>query len=317
MFDSTKRAASTIGLALSLIGGATLGAHAGETDATATAKANFEAVQKENLERFSKMKAEQEARLAEQRDAWRDNMARLRAKQKAALAEAQEKTILKTNQALSAQEFFKSHGKTAEQPAKAAAAKAPAVKKTVKTAAKPTASKQKAEKQAAKKVPAKPVAAKPAAKEQAAKSAEKKPAASKKAAVTIPTRKPVSRQAARSEFDHLIAKYAAEEGVPLKLAHAVVMVESTYRAHVTGRAGEIGLMQLKPATARLMGYKGSAKGLYHPATNLKYGMKYLGKARRLAKGSLCGTILRYNAGHGAKRMNPVSANYCKKVQKHI
>jgi soluble lytic murein transglycosylase-like protein len=31
-------------------------------------------------------------------------------------------------------------------------------------------------------------------------------------------------------------------------------------------------------------------------------------------GTTCGTILRYNAGHGAKRMNPISARYCRRVR---
>jgi soluble lytic murein transglycosylase-like protein len=46
-------------------------------------------------------------------------------------------------------------------------------------------------------------------------------------------------------------------------------------------------------------------------------MKYLAKAHELAGGDTCGTILRYNAGHGARRMNPVSAAYCSKVKRHI
>ena len=63
-------------------------------------------------------------------------------------------------------------------------------------------------------------------------------------------------------------------------------------------------MQIKPATARMMGYRGSAKGLYNPDTNIKYGMKYLAKAHKLGGGTTCGTILKYNAGHGAKRYEP-------------
>ncbi|MCB1492189.1 MAG: lytic transglycosylase domain-containing protein, partial [Rhodobiaceae bacterium] len=78
-------------------------------------------------------------------------------------------------------------------------------------------------------------------------------------------------------------------------------------------AGEIGLMQIKPSTARMMGYRGSAKGLYNPETNIKYGMMYLAMAHKLGGGSTCGTILKYNAGHAAKRMNPVSKRYCGKV----
>ena len=74
-------------------------------------------------------------------------------------------------------------------------------------------------------------------------------------------------------------------------------------------------MQLRMATARMVGYSGSRKGLYDPETNIKYGMKYLGKAHELGGGSTCGTILKYNAGHGAKRMNPISQQYCNKVRK--
>ncbi|MEQ8306593.1 MAG: transglycosylase SLT domain-containing protein [Hoeflea sp.] len=111
----------------------------------------------------------------------------------------------------------------------------------------------------------------------------------------------------------LISKYAKSNGVPEALAHAVVSVESNYRANARGAAGEIGLMQIKPATARMMGYRGSAKGLYDPETNIKYGMLYLAKAHQLGGGSTCGTILKYNAGHAAKRMNPVSKRYCGKI----
>ena len=67
----------------------------------------------------------------------------------------------------------------------------------------------------------------------------------------------------------------------------------------------------------MMGYSGSKTGLFDPETNIKFGMKYLGKAQRLGDGTTCGTILKYNAGHAAKRMNPVSRNYCNKVKRHI
>lgn len=111
----------------------------------------------------------------------------------------------------------------------------------------------------------------------------------------------------------IISKHARAHGVPEALAHAVVRVESNFRASATGAAGEIGLMQLKLATARMVGYTGSAKALYDPETNIKYGMKYLAMAQSLGDGSTCGTILKYNAGHAAKSMNPISRNYCNKV----
>jgi soluble lytic murein transglycosylase-like protein len=120
-----------------------------------------------------------------------------------------------------------------------------------------------------------------------------------------------------ASYSGLIQSYAKAYGVPVDLAHAVVRVESNFNPKARGSAGEIGLMQIKPATARMMGYRGGAKGLYDPETNIKFGMKYLAMAHDLSGGTTCGTILKYNAGHGAKRMNPVSKRYCGKVQSII
>jgi soluble lytic murein transglycosylase-like protein len=111
-------------------------------------------------------------------------------------------------------------------------------------------------------------------------------------------------------YSALISKYANQYDVPVALATAVIRVESNFNPMARGTHGEIGLMQIKPATARMMGYSGSAKGLFDPETNIKYGMKYLAAAHDLGGGQTCNTILKYNAGHGATRMNPVSKSYC-------
>lgn len=121
----------------------------------------------------------------------------------------------------------------------------------------------------------------------------------------------------KDRYKPIIEKYATQNGIPIELAHAVITVESNYKPYSLGRAGEVGLMQIKPATAKLMGYDGSATGLFDPETNIKFGMKYLGKARKLGDGTTCGTILKYNAGHAAKRMNPTSRDYCEKVKRHL
>ncbi|MBY5623183.1 lytic transglycosylase domain-containing protein [Rhizobium leguminosarum] len=116
-----------------------------------------------------------------------------------------------------------------------------------------------------------------------------------------------------NSYSVLISKYAHEYDVPVALATAVIRIESNFNPNARGSHGEIGLMQIKPATARMMGYSGSAKGLFDPETNIKYGMKYLAAAHDLGGGETCNTILKYNAGHGATRMNPVSKSYCGKV----
>ncbi|WP_346894290.1 transglycosylase SLT domain-containing protein [uncultured Roseibium sp.] len=123
------------------------------------------------------------------------------------------------------------------------------------------------------------------------------------------------KSAARTKnYARLIRKAAKKHGVPERVALAVVQVESNFNPRARGRAGEIGLMQIKPATARGLGFRGASKALYDPQTNLEWGMRYLAGAHKRASGDLCGTILRYNAGHFAKRMNPVSSRYCRKIK---
>jgi soluble lytic murein transglycosylase-like protein len=117
-------------------------------------------------------------------------------------------------------------------------------------------------------------------------------------------------QSQKAAYSDLIAQHARANGITVTLARAVVKHESGFKPNVTGLAGEIGLMQIKLSTARGMGYTGTAKGLYDPATNLRWGMKYLGQAQKLAGGSECGTLSRYNGGHGTKRM---IRSYCGKV----
>ena len=117
----------------------------------------------------------------------------------------------------------------------------------------------------------------------------------------------------KSSLSALIAAKAAAHGVPVALATAVVRVESNYNPNVTGRAGEVGLMQIKYQTARGLGYSGSRAALYDPATNLEWGMRYLAGAHKLAGGSLCGTLAKYQGGHGT-RGSRTTHNYCGCVQ---
>ena len=114
-------------------------------------------------------------------------------------------------------------------------------------------------------------------------------------------------------LNSLIAKHAAENGVPLDLAHAVIRKESGYNARARGH-GTLGLMQIKPATARGIGYKGSAAGLMDPDTNLAWGMKYLGGAYRLGSSDTYGTVLRYQGGHRVTRITASSRRYCADVK---
>lgn len=104
-----------------------------------------------------------------------------------------------------------------------------------------------------------------------------------------------------------VAAHARAAGVPVSVALSVVQQESGFRPHVTGGAGEIGLMQLKCQTARGIGFKGACNALYNPDTNLRYGMRYLRKA--LNRGS----VGYYNAGIHAKRLPKAAKKYASQV----
>jgi len=116
-----------------------------------------------------------------------------------------------------------------------------------------------------------------------------------------------------SSLKPLIARYALENELPFELADAVVRLESRYNAGARN-GGNLGLTQVSLQTARSLGYKGDASGLLDAETNLRYGLKYLAQAYRLAGGDTCGAILRYQFGHRTQTMTSASRVYCAKVK---
>ena len=114
--------------------------------------------------------------------------------------------------------------------------------------------------------------------------------------------------AQRSQYEDLVAKHAQANGVPVALVHRVIVRESRYNAHLVGRGGTIGLMQIKLATARGLGYTGTAEGLRDPDTNLAYAVKYLAGAYRAAGGDHDRAVRYYAGGYyyAAKRQRAES-----------
>jgi len=110
-------------------------------------------------------------------------------------------------------------------------------------------------------------------------------------------------QAQRAEYDALVATHAMANGVPEALVHRVIVRESRYQPRLVGRGGAIGLMQIKLATARGLGYTGDAEGLRDPNTNLTYAVKYLAGAYRAANGDHNRAVHYYASGYyyAAKR----------------
>ena len=101
---------------------------------------------------------------------------------------------------------------------------------------------------------------------------------------------------ANGNLDALIARHAAANNVPEDLVRRVIKRESGGNPRVVS-AGNYGLMQIKLATARSMGYTGNAAGLLDADTNMTYAVKYLAGAYRVANGNTNRAVHYYAAGY--------------------
>lgn len=118
------------------------------------------------------------------------------------------------------------------------------------------------------------------------------------------------------KIDRLIEKAADENDIPRELAYAVVRVESHYNPRARG-SGVYGLSQIKPATARGLGFQGSTEALLDPETNLRYGMRYLKGAYEQGNGDVCQTAMKYKGGHRTTVMSKSASVYCSNVKRHM
>lgn len=121
----------------------------------------------------------------------------------------------------------------------------------------------------------------------------------------------------RSTYLPPIVQEAAAHNIPPALVDAVVRIESRYDPTAVGSVGEVGLMQVRPKTAALLGFQGLSADLAEPQTNLHYGVSYLARAWRLADGDLCRALMKYRAGHRAERMSALSIEYCRRARLHL
>lgn len=98
------------------------------------------------------------------------------------------------------------------------------------------------------------------------------------------------------QLRRLINTYADLYEVPRPLVHRVVIRESTHRPEAINRP-YYGLMQILPATARSMGFRGEPGDLLDAETNLKYAVKYLRGAWLLSDGSYDTAVKWYSQGY--------------------
>lgn len=105
----------------------------------------------------------------------------------------------------------------------------------------------------------------------------------------------VQRKPMPPRYAAMVAHAAKKQGVDQALVHAVIQVESNYRAHAVSVKGAAGLMQLMPDTAHRFGVSNRVD----PAQNIAGGTRYLKTLLHKFKGNLSLAVAAYNAGEGA------------------
>jgi len=121
----------------------------------------------------------------------------------------------------------------------------------------------------------------------------------------------------RESYRKLAKAEALRQGVPFPLVDAVMKVESGYDPRALGEAGEIGLMQLIPETAALLGFQGTVLELAEPTVNITLGTTYLARAWSMAKQHICTAVMKYRAGLGESRFSQLSVTYCERVRAQL
>lgn len=106
----------------------------------------------------------------------------------------------------------------------------------------------------------------------------------------------------------LVNKYASIYGMPSELIHRVIRRESRYNPSAYHR-GNYGLMQIRYATAKSLGYDGKPEGLFDPETNLKYAIKYLRGAWMVAENNTDGAVRLYARGYYGDAKRKGMLNY--------
>lgn len=113
----------------------------------------------------------------------------------------------------------------------------------------------------------------------------------------VVTSRPVATKVTQNtaaDLNAIVEKAARAHEVDPLLVHSIIKVESNYNTHAVSNKGAEGLMQLTPATARMLGVSNS----FDPEQNIEAGVKYLKYLKDLYKDDRL-ALAAYNAGPGA------------------
>ncbi len=110
----------------------------------------------------------------------------------------------------------------------------------------------------------------------------------------------VARNLARSrkitigpdKYNRFIEEVSINNGVPPALVKAVIQAESGFDPDAVSSRGAIGLMQVMPGTADMVGISDP----YHPLDNIQAGVKYLKDMLDMFNGNEMLAVAAYNSG---------------------
>ena len=95
-----------------------------------------------------------------------------------------------------------------------------------------------------------------------------------------------------TDYESIAEHYALKYGLEPALVKKVIQVESGWNPYAVSRSGAMGLMQLMPETARLLGVKNP----FDPEENIRAGVRYLKYLLDLFGGDVEKALAAYNAG---------------------
>jgi soluble lytic murein transglycosylase-like protein len=106
---------------------------------------------------------------------------------------------------------------------------------------------------------------------------------------------PVESASARELYEPFVLEHSNRQSLSPELVRAVIQVESGYNARALSPKGAMGLMQLMPETARMLGVRRP----YDPEQNIRGGTRYLRLLLDKYDGNVELALAAYNAGPAA------------------